>query len=969
MNDNHFKVRLVGLAAMVSISAAPMSVSAQNDIPNDSIAATDSIRLAREKELAKKWAYEKKVKKPTSKITSNGNEVDVKSIQKRPTSSVNQMLDGAATGVYVQTPSAEPGARQGLLMRGSSVPFVDNSTMMENQPAIFVNGVPLVDTRSFVYAINKNNLNAPGTLINPLSSVEANNIESIELITDPIELAKLGPVAANGAIWIITKDGYYGGNHVTVDAGVTVNTRSKSVKMRGASDALAFRQSFGGFDSYKLPEWLSDTSDPNYYGPVNWADDYYSPSVSFNVDASLAGGSNIANYVFDLGVKTDDGTDDNVSFDRYRLGAHYNIMPFRGFSVNSFIKAAKMSRKRNTSMRDRYAEVEYMPAFVTPLVPTDNIIDTYHKYNEDYDDKNDNVSINGMLNLYYTYRGFHVSAGIKFDYMTDNRHVFYPSNLMESVNFVSDYAGYSRRVMGEGSVGYKFYLAEKNNISLDWYGTLTQDKYHYNYSRGYDSNDDKKPTTSGGGYKMYRYLDQEQVKLMSSAFIADYDYDNLVRLRLMFRQDGVSLVDNAHRWLITPGASLNLNLNKLLLKDNSEISALDIHGSWARVGRLLGTDRFALGPQYSTENVGWSDAPLIGSINGLSTLTRPYEFGWVGNGIKWPYTDKLEFGLKGSFWNSRLVVDVKGYFNHDKNLVVPVSVAGELGYKYKYSQGLEISNKGLEASLHGIIIKGHDNLTVTAGANIAYNINNVDKLPDGLSSVELGDRRIEIGSPSGMFWLLENKGIYTDESQIPVKDGKKLSVNGKPFRVGDPIWVDRNGDNVIDSNDKTLVGNMMPKVFGGFNAHITWKRFDLGMNFSFALGHKAMNYRAYQEYDFVNLDNNNNLASVKEFFFWQDGAVPGDYPKYNLGSQVNPYRFDQDLYLEDLSYLKMKSVTLGYNFKKFHNSSIYLYFTADNLFTVSKFKDDPDLVDFDGVYRGYGLSTPRRFTVGVKCSF
>ena len=128
-----------------------------------------------------------------------------------------------------------------------------------------------------------------------------------------------------------------------------------------------------------------------------------------------------------------------------------------------------------------------------------------------------------------------------------------------------------------------------------------------------------------------------------------------------------------------------------------------------------------------------------------------------------------------------------------------------------------------------------------------------------------------------------------------------MTVNGVELKAGDPKWGDRNGDNKITDEDKVLKGHSLPKYTGGFSTQLKFKRFDLGASFFFAAGQSAMNYRAYQQYDFTTLDKGDNLAGVKEIFFWQSGNVPMDYPRYNVLSGVHPYRADQDLYLEKVS--------------------------------------------------------------------
>ena len=294
----------------------------------------------------------------------------------------------------------------------------------------------------------------------------------------------------------------------------------------------------------------------------------------------------------------------------------------------------------------------------------------------------------------------------------------------------------------------------------------------------------------------------------------------------------------------------------------------------------------------------------------------------------------------------------------------------EIGYTGQYKQGMEITNRGVELSLSGKLVEQPgDGWQWLVGAHLAFNHNELSALPDGLQQTEVDGRLLRVGEAVDRFYVLENNGIYLSDAEVPVKDGKKMTVNGVELKAGDPKWGDRNGDNKITDEDKVLKGHSLPKYTGGFSTQLKFKRFDLGASFFFAAGQSAMNYRAYQQYDFTTLDKGDNLAGVKEIFFWQSGNVPMDYPRYNVLSGVHPYRADQDLYLEKVSYLKLRSVTLGYSVPA-PKHDVYVYVSGNNLFTVSNFSgDDPELVDFDGYYRGYGMGIPRSVTLGVRCSF
>lgn len=898
-------------------------------------------------------------------------------ICRSPYISLQQHLKGKVAGLYVQEPSGEPGTLQSMLIRGTSVPLSSKVNRLYTQPAVYINGVPVIEDRAYSYTIQNNEVNPLGTASNLLAALDMNNVEAIEVIKDPYQLAKLGPLAANGAVWITTRDGYFGGSHITVDACVTAAVSPlHSIQMTNAMDERNFRAGFypqgTDLDSY-LPTYLKDQTDPYFFGIPDWAESYYStPALEYNINATIGGGKKMANYLFTLGSTRNAGTSDHTNYNKYNLNFYLNMMPVRGLTVSTVIQAAKSGRSRNTTLRDHFAETEYIPDLSTPLSPVKEGYGLFQSYfdNDNVRDENNNMTLNGSLSLEYAQRALQAGVSLKFDYSTNVRHAFWPTTLGEGFNYVSDYSGYNRRAMGDFHIGYDFLISKAHQLSTTVKGAVFEDRYHYNYSKGYDGGNDKNQSSNSASYKMLRYLDHENLHYVTSSLNVDYKYKDYLSVGAVVRYDGASSVPQNHRWLFTPAGNIEWNIKNSLLKHISKVSDLSVYGSWARVGRYLNNDRFGTGPQFTSDNLGWNGSWMTGSYNSYAGISRPYATGWIGFDTKWPYSEKTEVGLKSSWIHNRLDFNITLYSNKEKNLIVRMPVNHEFGYSNTYRQGMEITNKGLEVTLYGVIVKQpKDGWQWSVDVNLAYNHNELSSLPGGTSEIVSDGRLLKVGEAVDRFYVLQNKGIYTSDEQVPVKDGRKLSVNNVPFQKGDPIWVDTNGDNVINDKDKVQSGHSLPRYTGGLSTTLKFKRFDLGASFFFALGQKTMNYRAYQKYDFTTLDNSRSLDAVREIFFWQSNNLPTDYPRYNALSSVHPYRSDQDLYLEDASYLKLRSVSLGYTLPTRKNN-IYFYISGNNLFTLTGFSgDDPELIDFDGYYRGYGLSIPRSFTVGVRCKF
>lgn len=611
--------------------------------------------------------------------------VDVRAAHKQSWLSLQQVLKGTTAGLYVQEPSGEPGTKQAMFLRGSSVPLLGLTSYYETQPAVYVNGIPVIDDNTFVYRAKNSQLVAPGTASNVYAGIDLSNITSIEVIKDPVRLAMLGPLAANGAIWIETADRFMGGNHVNIAGSLS------AVETNG---------------------------------------------LGYRFNATVGNKEKFANYLFTVGTTRSAGVADKTSYNKYNVGFYLNMSPISGLDVNTQIQVAKSGRNRNRSMRERLSEMDFAPTVSTMFPFTSTNVDTYYSLLDDSKDDNDNMQLHGRLELKFHKKALRLYGGAYFDYITNSRSVFWPSQLMENVNFASDFSGYNRRFYGQGGIGYDFHFNDKHLLKLDWTGTVREDKYHYTYDRGYDGEDDKKQSTNSGGYKQYYAIDQLRFHQFSSVFTLQYEISHLGRLSAVLRQDASSAVNKDHRWLVTPAASGEWDVKSSLGLHGFD--ALSLSLSWSRIGKYFQTDEYGMGPIYNTLNANYGSEVPVGSYYGFATISRPYSTGWVGYNMKWPVAEKWEVNLKGSLLSNRLNFGLALYKNNDKDIVSQLPVAKEYGYKYLIAQGIKVSNQGAELTFSGMPILT-DDWKWNIGLNLAYNDNSLSEkvlpsLTGGLNS-------------------------------------------------------------------------------------------------------------------------------------------------------------------------------------------------------------------------------------------
>ncbi|WGQ07647.1 SusC/RagA family TonB-linked outer membrane protein [Pedobacter gandavensis] len=957
--------------------------------------------LLRQDTVPEDSAELKRIDKAISKKISNSailkgtkDSVNIRVAALSPNVSLQQMLKGNVAGVYVQETTGEPGAEQSMLIRGLSAPIFSRKDVYAVQPAVYLNGIPLAQDNPFAFEIQKYDFNRIGPATNLLSFIDINDVNSIEVIKDPVALAKLGPNAANGAIWVTTKNAKSGARQISLNSYFGMVQSSKVNTVNGAYEN-AFRQPF--YQKYATADdranyvgYLRDSTSTDYYGPSNWNDLYFKTAPVYSLDLSLTGGSERANFRFFGGNTRSAGNADETALNRYTAGFQINMAPFEWLTLSTKINATRLDRNRNRSVRDRFGETTYLTDFTTPLSPNkalyQNFLDEYKKVIDD----NTNTLLQGAVALTLKLDKISFTTSVLFDYMEGTRDAFFPSTLMEDNNFVSNYFGFNQRVILNNAFSYKYDLNKDHKFEFELGQSLQDDTYKYNYAKAYNGPNDfiKINKVDGnrdhddylespyGGFYVSRFNDREKSKLLSFYGAAKYQYKDLLTLRASVRNDGSSNGQPDSRWMITPAFGAEWSLKNQFLTANNLFEDLRVTASWSRIMKPFNDDRFAGGPQYRV-NMGWNEEPTLPTYGGGGGIMRPYTSGWVGYGIGLPFVDQFNLGLDGSFLGGRLNGGITFYQKDDKRMVLNLPLVKESGYASINATGMDVRNTGVDLTLNAQILKRESGLNWTTGFNMNFNKNKLTALPNGLKELIIGDRLLKVGESIGAFWLYENKGIYNNSAEIPVNpaNGRALTFDGNTLKAGDPIWKDQNGDFVVNDADKVLKGSRLPKFTAGWTNQFSYAGVDLTLQFFAAIGQKALNQYDASRYDFINRENSNNIGSIREVNSWQISNNAKSYTIYNPWSDVIPYRIDQDLFLENASYVKLRTVSLGYDLTKtkaIRNMKadikrIYVYVTANNLLTMSPFTGgDPELIDYTGMYNGYGMAIPRTYTLGVK---
>lgn len=921
--------------------------------------------------------------KPYSKINPDPEKLSI-----FPAISLQQYLKGEAAGLYVQESSGEPGVMQNMFIRGTSQPLLSARELYATQPLIVLDGVPLISEHPYAFDIQQNKIDRIGPATNTLANINMSNIQSVEVLKGLAAVSAYGPKAANGAIVLNT---YAPGKKrkITFDSYVGMAQKSNVTTINGKFENT-FRQQFydkytsngSYFDNDVYPLYLSDSLNNSFYGPANWNDSYYNNAMVYGVNASIGGGNDRANFRFSLGTLRTGGIADQTGADRYDTRFVINMKPLKWLAFSGMFNGNQVLRQRNRNVRDRLSQVSYIPDLSVPLAPNNERYGQYLElFKDGFDDNKINV-LESYIKIAANFGKFNFVSSLGIDFNEGYRDIFFSRNLLQTTNYASNYYGYNQRASIDNVLTYDYAPNLNHKFNFVVGSSIQYDSYRYSYAYAYKgSNDfiklnllDKNLNTTVFRREMvYKFLDRTRNNQVSFYGKTDYVLKDKYTFSALLRADASSNQQPTSRWFYSPIVTAKWDIKKEFLENNQLFSDFIIRAAIGRTGRYEHFDNYAQGPQY-TASIGFTGNLITPGYNGLAVLNRPYQMGAIGYDLKWAYTDQFNIGWEASLVKGRINANLDFYLKDDKNMLLGIPEAAEYGYTNVIRNGMNVRNSGVDFSLNGVIIPTSKTISWAASLNLNFNRNKLLALPGGHDQLVIGNKLLKVGSAVDSYWLLSNSGIYNADGEVPVNEnGIKLNYNGIDLKAGDPRWDDLNNDGTINNDDRSLKGHSLPVFSGGFNHDFGYKKWTASFNFYFNLGRDLMNQEMANRFDFINREGLNDMTSVREITYWEKRGDYSSYPIYNPWSSVVPFQVDQDLFLENASFLKLRTVSLTYDLtsvlkKKAPNvERVIVYGSVHNIFTLTPYSGrDPELVNFTGYDNGYGIQIPRTFTLGIK---
>ena len=927
--------------------------------------------------------------------------------------SVQDLLGGAAKGVLVTQNSGEPGAVSNINIRGITSPYPNfNTGIANNAPLYVIDGVAqfVDDTQA----------------INPLQSLSPNEIESIDILKDASATAIYGSRGANGVIIVNTKKGRQG-DRMSVEFGYSVSIANpvktydplnneeylnvQAEALQGS--AAAAQETLNGYNTLMIPYYASILVP---YGLDEMTYEYTGLNKSMFGTAStdwdkLVRNRNAMSHTYYLAVRGGTQKSDySVSFNGINQEGLYlqdNMQTYNGrISVNTQIVPAikvgalmnySYSRRDNSRMDELYGPTRNYK-FAPDIEPYDESgeptrIDVSVPYMTQgatvaspigqlaikNSDEATQVSFSAYTDIRLMQRQYHelkLHADISANIFTSDNSAFEPSSSQVS------YPGLPIPTMLTVSDGKT--VNTSINFRLDY--DFERDSHSLNAILGYssDRNSSSNNSASYSGFPDDKVLTQPSAAQsyvagsnsiykggLNSVFArASYNYSGRYFADLSLRADQSSKFGPNNRWAVLPAASAGWMISGESFMENAYwVNLLKLRLGWGRSGSTNVPDFSYI--QYYEINTG-EGGNIYGDHSAVvlrNLLPNP--------NLRWEITDEWNIGLDFSLLNDRFYGSVDAYYRYTDGALAPAPHMLESGMSLYYDNVIDVSNRGVEISLGGDIVRTRD-FSLSSTVNLSLNRNRVESL----NSAQLDDSYqdlIVVGQPTGVVKGYVVDHIAQDISEVQELDAKAQAAGyayyqGGQLGVGDYIMKDTNNDGRITSDDRVVIASPEPKFFGGWNTRFRWKNLTLSVLFQYSVGSQAV-YSAVA----------NDIASPfqesisREVYgnTWTPERTDARYPRlgallYNYNSMVN------DRFVFDASYFRLKNLTLGYALPEkwaaaIHSTGLSVFFTATNLFTVTRWPGiDPETIGSMVVDMGinddpYPLA--RSFTFGVNLKF
>ena len=924
-----------------------------------------------------------------SDLTGSVASIAAKDVEGFKTSSVAGALGGQIAGVQITSTDGTPGAGFSINIRGVGTLTGDSS------PLYIVDGFEVDD-------------------IDYLSN---SDIESIEVLKDASSSAIYGARAANGVVLITTKSGKTGRPTITYNGSASYRKISKKldvlspyefVKLQGEVNSKYSDSYFKpGNDDNDIPYRYQSLDDYMGVKGVNWQDETFNPTWSQDHSLSIMGGTDDSKYNASFSRYIENGIFKNSGFDKttgkfrldqklskslsFNITVNYALTNRKGVGTSAdsgrFNMLAQILSARPTGglkltddeLLDSAIDPEMLEsgeslAQVNPVKQTESVTNTKRA---------EMWSGNGSIS-WQIIKGLTFKTAGTYNTTNNRTNIFYKDGSKEA--YRNGQKPYGRTQMGRD-------VRWTNFNNLTWKQKVK--KHNYDVMLGHEVSfrsteyllgeamdfpfDNLGNDYLGLGATPSKVESSYSEKMLLSFFArGNYNYDNRYLLTATVRADGSTVFSNKNKWGFFPSFSAAWRVSEeAFMKDVDWVSNFKVRLGWG----IVGNDRIS---NYLSMDL--YEASKYGVGNNTVTVLTPKQL--KNANLKWEGSSTINLGVDLGFLDNRL--NVADFFvKNTKDLLLAQSLAHVTGFDSQMQNIGKIQNKGIELSLNSTNIQTRD-FSWQTNFNISFIKNTLKGLASGVESMYARsgfdsnftayDYIATVGQSLGLIYGYEFDGVYqssdfytTPDNQLILKEGVTNNARYGTVKPGVVKYKDQDGDGIITTNDRTVIGNAMPKWFGGITNTFDYKGIDFSFMLQFNYGNDI--YNATRLYSTQSRNGRRNmLAEVADR--WSPTNTSNLVPSQD-GYIVNDV---YSRFIEDGSFLRLKNVTLGYTLphkwtRKFHVSRLRLYATGQNLFCVSGYSGyDPEVNSASNTPMTPGLDwgaypKSRVFTFGIDLQF
>ena len=929
-----------------------------------------------------------------SDLTGSVSTIASDKLNKTPASSLANALQGQAAGVTVNSLTGRPGASAEVRIRG----------------------VGTINGASPIYVVD-------GVITDDISFLSPNDIEHTEILKDASATAIYGSRGANGVIIVTTRGGRNQNARITFDGYVGFQRRWKKLEVMNAWDFAdayininANGTSRNYYDTYGFNKWLGvfqgvASSDyyPTIYDPdtnpggfdyasqnTDWQDEIFRTGLIQNYHLAIEGGSDKFNYSASGSWFGQEGIIKGSDYSRFtgRLNTSYQAFPWLkiGENISFMASVARNAYESGDNSESAGANIISAAFAMAPWDPTRYPEGSVNRKGQDMGGKiaaasNFKNVTNPLSMIEYSHpksrnerwvgnvyidltpvKHFILHSSYSFDYRitTDKSFMdayevsaydqreknFLSSSMARSYYWNVDNILTYSNTFGKSDLSAMvgFTVEEYNYYSIGNSGSSIINPVERNWYLSQVTDDYGTPSDGVARNRRQSWLGR-----------INYSFDGRYLATVNFRADGSSKFPE-HHWGYFPSFALAWRMSReSFLRDITVISDLKLRFGWGKVGNdNIGNDAFILnmfnnGPTF----VGYPFGLTPSIANAAAVLT------WINNGGHWENTEQWSLGVDFGFFNNKLSGSIDGFIRNTNDMLMSVNAPAHVGNRYAGMANVgRVRNQGIEITLE------HRN---TVNEWFRYNVSgNISFIDNKLTQLNGGSpiytnynqvQVVDINQPLYYYWGYQYAGVYrTDQEVLDYLTGYDATTT--PFHAGDAIYIDNNGDGVIDDKDRVFLGSTIPKINYGINLTAYLKDFDINLFFQGVGGNKIYNQMRHR------LESNGSTSVLSPVMAdaWTENNPDGSIP--NPKNSINYYVSDR--FLESGAYFRLKNLQIGYTLPdkllgKSGFQNVRFYAQISNVFTITKYSGYDPEVNGGVDYGNYPQA--QSYLFGVNISF